>query len=60
MGGMNQRARERFDGEIIRNGDAGRTTEGSVEVPLNVWNDITQDEAIGAWDYFRGSDAICH
>jgi hypothetical protein len=29
-------------------------------VPLNVWNDVTQEDALGAWDHFRGSRAICH
>jgi hypothetical protein len=51
---------QRFGNQIIRIGDAARTTEGFVEVILNAWNDATQDEAIVAWDQFRGSDMNCH
>jgi hypothetical protein len=46
--------------ETIANVDAVWATEGSIEVLLNVWNHLTQDEALGAWDRLRGSDAICH
>jgi hypothetical protein len=56
----NQGAPPRVGDEIFRNGDAAGAIEGSVEVFLNVWNYLTQDEALGVWDHFRGYNAICH
>jgi hypothetical protein len=60
MGSLKQGARQRFSEEIIRAGDAARTIEGPVEVRLNISNDVTQDEAIGASHRCRGPDVICH
>jgi hypothetical protein len=60
MGSLKRRARQRFDDKIIKTGDAACTIDGSSEVLLNVWNDVTRNEAIGAWDHFCGSDVICH
>jgi hypothetical protein len=57
---LKQRALQRFGEEIVRNGDAACTIKGSVEVLSNVWNDVTQDEVIGAWDHFGRSNVICH
>jgi hypothetical protein len=47
MGRLKQRGRQRFGDEIIRNGEAVCTIEGSAEVLLNVWNDAAQDQAPG-------------
>jgi hypothetical protein len=60
MGSSKQSAPQPFGDDIIRNGDTVCAIEGSFEVPLNVWNDVTQEDALGAWDHFRGSRAICH
>jgi hypothetical protein len=40
--------RQRFDHETIRRDDGVCAIEGSVEVFVNVWNDVTQDEALVA------------
>jgi hypothetical protein len=36
------------------------TIEGSVEMLLKLWNNVTQGEAVGTRDHFRRSDTICH
>jgi hypothetical protein len=43
---MQQRWQQQLGSEIIKNGDAVCTIEGSVEGLSNIWNDVAQEEAL--------------
>jgi len=59
FGNMKGQSKSRIEAQIVKHGDAACTIVASIDVLLQVWESLTQEDLLGAWDHFRGSDAIC-
>jgi hypothetical protein len=52
---MKQRAKALFDQEWMRDSDTELTTETAIELLLQVWRAITQEEFLNAWNKLESS-----
>jgi hypothetical protein len=56
---MKQWARRRREETVAHTRDGVCTTEASVAILLDVWDAITQDEVINAWDHLSSVAHEC-
>jgi hypothetical protein len=55
---MKERARARIEERMVFERDNTMTLHESVITVLENWKQTMQEEALRAWDYFRGIDKI--
>jgi hypothetical protein len=56
---MKERARARIEERMVIERDDAMRTHVSVVVLLDIWKQTIQEDALGAWDHFRGVGKIC-